>query len=269
MQTAKSIAGTLRDISAIKMRIIREKFTLNSMFYTEISDLYNLVKLHEAHAHDNDNVPPPPRKQKVLAVAITSNKRFYGLLNNNVVDAFLLYAKQDSSVDMLVVGTTGKQYLYGTEHERKSTYMSFAEDDPTPAENKEFLKRVSGYEKVVVFYPSFVTVFKQEPVMIDITYTTEPKQMSEEKIQDYIFEPEFSQMLAFFEEHIKSLLFNRTMLETELSRTAARLMKMTGAEQSATEHIGEKKRELRKAIESLSNIRLLESFSGLSIWRTK
>ena len=93
--------------------------------------------------------------------------------------------------------------------------------------------------------------------------------MSEEKIQDYIFEPEFSQMLAFFEEHIKSLLFNRTMLETELSRTAARLMKMTGAEQSATEHIGEKKRELRKAIESLSNIRLLESFSGLSIWRTK
>lgn len=268
IQTAKFIAATLRDISAIQMRSIRDSFKSNRSFYVEISELYSLVKLHAARVqYDHKTRTLDANTPSTLAVAITSNKRFYGSLNGDVIETFFEYIEEQPQADLLIVGDTGSRYVKRSIYAEKCKTLAFEDDDPTVDEMNFLLSATSKYEKVLVFYPRFVSVFKQEPAILDITYTPTPEKVTEESIEGYIFEPDIGEMLTFFEDRIKHLLLNRTMLETKLARTAARLMKMNSAEHRASDMIEDKERELRKEVSALSNLRLLETFSGLSKWR--
>jgi len=118
----------------------------------------------------------------------------------------------------------------------------------------------------MVFYPKFISTFKQGVNVMDITQTPEFKGDPEEA-ESYIFEPELSSLIDFFEVQIKNLLFNRAMIETELSRMAARMTKMNEAEGRAARLVEEKERELQKEVASVSSSQLLESFVGFKKWQ--
>jgi len=149
---------------------------------------------------------------------------------------------------------------------KKYKYMLFEDDSPTDEELGIFLERIKPYGRVVVFYPSFISVFKQGVKTMDITQKPEFTEDAE-KEEEYIFEPNLSEMIQFFEIQIRNLLFNRAMLETELARTAARLMRMNEAENRATDLIKEKESQLQKETMALSSIRLLETFLGYKQWK--
>jgi len=144
--------------------------------------------------------------------------------------------------------------------------MSFEDDNPTDEELSIFLERIKPYGRILIFYPSFISVFKQGVKTIDITQKPEPT-IDLKKEEEYIFEPDLAEMIQFFETQIRHLLFNRAMLETELARTAARLMRMNESENRATELIKEKESQLQKETSALSSIRLLETFLGYRQWR--
>jgi len=265
VQTAKFITSMLRDISAIKMRAIRDRFKTNDMFFAEISNLYNLVKLQKTKQESREKKKTKnPTTAAILRVAITSNKHFFGSLNVDVMDNFIGNLKKLSG-DNLIIGNTGKQYAVDSGYAKKCKYMAFEDDNPTDEELAIFLERIKPYGRVVIFYPSFISVFKQGVKTVDITQ--EPELTEDlKKAEDYIFEPDLDEMIEFFETQIRSLLFNRAMLETELARTAARLMRMNESENRATDLIKEKERQLQKETTALSNIRLLETFLGYKQW---
>ena len=264
VQTAKFITSMLRDISAMKMREIRSKFETNDNFFAEISKLYSLIKIQELKQLESKKKKKEENSSTLLLVAITSNKHFFGALNSNVMESFLEEGAKQSG-DNLVIGNTGKQYVTDTKYEKKCKYMSFEDDNPTDEELITFLERIKPYGRVLIFYPSFISVFRQGVKTIDLTQKPE---MTEElkKEEAYIFEPDLEEMIQFFETQIRYLLFNRAMLETELARTAARLMRMNEAESRATDLIKEKERQLQKETSALSSIRLLETFLGYRQW---
>jgi F0F1-type ATP synthase gamma subunit len=53
------------------------------------------------------------------------------------------------------------------------------------------------------------------------------------------------------------------LLETDLARTAARLITMSGAEERARDIIKQKRSQLRKMQASIINIKLLETFNAM------
>lgn len=271
IQTARFIATTLRDISAMQIRSLREEFRRNYTFYREIGDLYQLVKRHAQYRNMQEEAQENTAATD-LVVAVTSNKRFYGTLNSDVMDAFLERVEEGRTYEeYLVIGQTGKQYVSGAEYESQCQFTTFADDTPSEEEVRTFLDRIKDYRRVFLYYPGFVGIFQQEPRTIDITYTPEPERSNadpEERI-GYIFEPELPEMVAFFETQVRHLLFDRTILETKLSRTAARLVKMNGADQRASDLIEEVQRELRQQSALLSNMRLLETFSGIAQWKKR
>lgn len=267
MRTAGFIAGVLCDISAMNIQKIRENFKKNKLFYKEISDLYRLVKLQSAYAKQNISTDiNNDDKQKVLAVAITSNKRFYGSLNNDVMEFFLKYTEEQDDMVSMIIGATGRQFLVNHADAKQFEYAVFGEDNPSPKEIDLFLSKTNNYDKVLVFYPSFINMFKQAPVMVDITYTPEIKNTAIQT-ERYILEPELFEIVKFFETRVKHMLFKRTMLETELARTATRVMRMSMAENRASVIIKKRMNELKKESRVLSNARLLETFAGLSKWK--
>ena len=105
-------------------------------------------------------------------------------------------------------------------------------------------------------------MFSQDTAVLDITHT--PPRVKTESSIEYIFEPELPQILTFFEGRVRFLLFQRAMLETELARTAARFVAMSGAEQQSDATI-KKLRSFITALEnSMRNRQLLESLTGFS-----
>mgnify|MGYP006282640627 CR=1 FL=1 len=281
ISTAKSVTGVLRDISAMEIDDLREEFAKNQNFYIEISELYRLVKAKsEEDSRSNLNLDPnkedskTDKSEKVLLIAVTSNRKFFGELNKRVMEKLIKdmdsrKKRGNEDLSCKVIGKTGKQFLMNTKYENNCQYIIFKEDDPDLRERQYFLKSIGGYDKVFMFYPKFINVFRQGVEVAEISYTPELIGDEESKEVDYFFEPELSEIMNFFETQVKYLLFSRAMLETKLSRTATRLIRMNTAEEKADNLIKKKRMELKKELSSLSNMRLLEIFAGFKQWQKK
>lgn len=266
IEILRGISSALLEVSSIKIRGLREDFERNKVFYDEVSDLYRTIKISAKRKEYVDRRESIVDKE--IHVAITSNRRFYGSLNRSVIDAFGLNIVPESGIEYLVIGHTGKHFMEDTDHAELCQYLSFTEDFPTPTETEVFLERVRQYDKVILYYPKFVNIFRQDPATTDITYTTELEDIEVGgTIIEQIYEPELPHILAFFETQVRRLLFTRIMLESELSRTAARLVKMNTTEDRANTVIEQKKRVLRKETMILEDIRLLETFASAIQWK--
>lgn len=264
VRALRSISNALLEISSMRIRTLREDFDRNKSFYEEMSDLYNLVELSAVNRQYN--LDKDGTKKKKVIIAITSNQRFHGSLNRIVMESFIAQLEKEKEADYFIVGNTGRRYMEETEYNKGFEFLSFKNDYPTPGETEVFLNKVKDYEQVILFYPKFTNIFFQKAHSIDITYT--PKGEIDPKREiEYIFEPELLHILEFFETQIKKLLFMRIMLESELSRTAARLIKMNSTEGKATDTIKEKDILIKKETTILNDIRLLETFSSIVQWK--
>lgn len=267
-EVIRTISSALLEVAALRIKNIKREFEHNQSFFKEVSDLYNIIKTSAQRLgispHKNDT---QYKEMLTMSIAVTSNQRFHGLLNSRVVDRFLDSVDSKKS-DCIIVGRTGKQYASGGEEPAECEYVTFKNDYPTPNETRAFLQKIAPYSQVFLYYPKFVTVFSQEVGVIDITYSPDPTTdgVDREKEPDYIYEPELIKIIDFFETQVRRLLFLRIMLESELARTSARLVKMNTTESRATEMVEEKKRELRKEQSIVNDIHLLESFSGINQW---
>ncbi len=268
-QVAQNITKALRDISISKLQTIRDSFEKGKGYYKEIENLYRLIKYNATKT--KTPLKTSLRGTGVLSVAITSNKRFYGSLNNDVMAAFLKHVNEgDKNSAYYIVGKTGQQYVLNTPHEKKITFFNFETDEPTVNESIVFLDTTRKFDHVLLFYPKFIDVFKQEVGIIDITYITGTENATKKTIYevDYIFEPEVEELFWFFDTQVRYILFNQVMLEIELSRMSARLVRMSIAEENATYLIKKTKLQVQKAKATLQNMQLLETFAGIKKWNT-
>lgn len=267
-EAIRTISGALLEVAALRIKNIKREFEHNKTFFKEVSELYNIVK--ESSVKLGIKLPNSDMSQKekrTISVVITSNQRFHGLLNSRVVDRFLDSDRGEKS-KCIIIGRTGKQYTSGGGEDDECEYITFKNDYPTPGETLAFLRKVAPYDHVFLYYPKFVTVFSQEVGVVDITYSqdSEANDTDKEKGLDYIYEPELVKIIDFFETQVRKLLFLRIMLESELARTSARLVKMNATEGISTKMVENKKRVLRKERSIINDIHLLESFSSISQW---
>ncbi len=265
LETVRFVTSALFEVSAENISRLREAFEKNRLFYVDISDLYLAVKqaaFLRGHIEEK-----PVKKARGVSVAFTTNSRFYGSINSDVMSTFLDHVRV-AERDFVVIGKTGETFMGNYPETKKCSYFSFAEDQPTSKEIRQFLKKMAGYDQIYVFHPSFVNVFTQDVAVLDITHT--PKvggEIGKEEQLDYIFEPELPKILHFFETRVRYLLLGRAMLESELARTAARLMAMSIAEERADKELHDVRADIRREMENFNDMRLLESFSAIKQWK--
>lgn len=266
LETIGFVASALFDVSAEKINRLRAEFEKNTAFYDEIASLYQSVK---QTAFDRGELPArAPSVVSTVSVAFTSNTRFYGSINAEIITEFIEHMRSAEDTDFLVVGRTGRTLVETASGKLpKCSFYAFTEDEPTGDEIRQFLKFVAPYERVSIFYPSFVNVFAHKVAVRDVTYAPRPDHVRAATEFEYIFEPELPKILAFFETRVRYLLFRRAMLESELTRTAARLFSMNQAQDRAEGEAARLRRIMRHDAENFSDLRLLESFSAISRWK--
>jgi ATP synthase F1 gamma subunit len=271
LRSAQYITGALRDISAIELKALRGRFERNTQFTDELRDLFGLVW---SIALRTEGAVDSGKKKETLYVAYTTNRHFYGALNYDVVKKVI--KDTDTHDRCLIVGDTGKEVWKANAKKRKEvTFMSFKSDEPDQEETKSFLELSRDFSRVFVYYPGFVSVFAQEPRMLDITFRPSKKaanasgQGAGGEEAEYLLEPDLTEMLMFFNTQVRYVLFERMLLETQLSRVAARLAKMDAADTNAEQLIKNERKELRRANASFSSRRMIETLVGYLQWHTQ
>jgi ATP synthase F1 gamma subunit len=262
--TLKLISSAFTEAAASRVQKIKRKFETNRQFYDEISHLYHLVRLGSKEGKRAD--ASDKKNPKIMSIAVTSNQRFYGNINVNIMNGFL-DAIAKLTTDVLVVGGTGHDYMRTTGFTRPYDHMVFSHDVPTTDETRAFLDKIMPYDTVMVYYPKFLSLLSQTVGIVDITQAVAEKDKIPDDEIHVLYEPEYSNILEFFQRQVRSLLFLHVMLEADLSRTAARLIAMSGAEERSSELIRQKRGELRKFQASITNAKLLETFSGITKWK--
>ncbi|HQU08240.1 MAG: hypothetical protein B7X04_04090 [Parcubacteria group bacterium 21-54-25] len=270
LEALRFVTSALFEVSAEKIDALRAAFEKNSAFYTDISDLYLAVK-KTALLREEKSAPAGARASATphnLFVAFTTNARFYGSINTDIMHTFLSQIQKEAG-DYLVVGKVGESFLQDFPREARTiATRSFQDDEPTPEEIKSFLRDTATYDHVYIFHSSFVNVFTQHVATLDIAHTPTTASTHAAENIDYLFEPELPRILAFFETRVRHLLFRRVLLESELARTASRLIAMNAAEDRAETAVASEQKLIRRASEMFRDARLLEAFSAIAKWKT-
>ncbi len=258
VQTAQFVTTMLRDISATRLQSIRAEFEANKAYYQQLHGLMEGVKRYARSKSIVIDMKGNDRGR--IYVALTANKRFYGSLNNDVMQRLLTLLQEQPSIAGYVVGQTGQQYMDARPQQRaRVSSRAFIHDEPTPLELQRFILDLQDYSDVIVIHPTFVNSFRQEVKLTDITHQPEEATTKLIPSLEYLCEPELPELLHFFRTHIRLTLFKRVLLETRLALTGARLMKMQRARERSVELVREQQRVIHKEMSTIQSMRLLET----------
>ncbi len=263
-QTAEFVTTMLRDISATRLQSIRGEFEANVKYFEELHELMALV---QSYANESNIQLEKESASKRMYVAVTSNKRFYGSLNHEIIRSLYDVLLGNNESDSLIVGQTGQQITTSNPLPKKSEYMVFEKDEPTEEELYQLITKLAPYDEVLVIHPTFINSFQQHPKTTDITHLsikTDDSAKKKKRSIDYLFEPDIPKIIEFFKTQIRLTLFMRVLLETQVAFTGARLMKMQRAREKAGEMVVEQKYVIHKETNTVKNMRLLETFTGFN-----
>lgn len=251
-KTLKLITQSLGEMSAIRLRRIRNGVEKNRLFFEDISKVYHSVKLYAAHT----KIPLPAKNGKTISVILTTNEHFSGDLNSNLIDYYLTQTSKFTT-DRLVIGQSGINY-FKVNYSKDYLKLVCKNDLPTYEELKSISGLISRYQRVLVFHTFARTMLSQIPTVKDITESAYLDESQPNNLE-YIFEPEIAKVALFFDTQINILLLEQTFFEAELARIAARLIVMSQGERSADKYLKEQTQAFISAKNALSNANIIES----------
>ncbi len=255
----KQISVSYTEISSNRLKKIRILVEKNRGFLDELAAVYIIVK---QIAKERNALSP--KNPKTVSILITSNYHFYGNVNQNVTSYFV-DTMHAHATDQIVVGKTAVEWLQGIHYNLSYTFIPLKHDYPTSEELDMLVSKIKGYTKILVFYSRMRTVMSQIPTYQDITQTsylqTQPPQTQRKRL--FVFEPELTKILDFFETQGLNLLLQQAFLESELSRTASRLVSMDQAQTNADKFINEHAMLLNQAKKSAANTKLIETYTSI------
>lgn len=256
----KYIAQAYSEISAVKLQKIRSGIEKNRNFFQEITGVFRMVKV--AAAKRNIKLTGTKKKGNV-SILLTSNHRFYGALEEKLIRYFIINTTKFKT-DRIIIGKSAAEFLTAMRYSHPHNSVLFKEDLPDITELRNLIVNLMDYEQILVYYSRMQSVLLQEPHVVDVLQQP-PEHYTETTHRglDYIFEPELDKVLQFFNSQIATLLFEQTFLESELARTAARLISMNQAQGNAESLIKDQKMMLSQAKKSEDNNRLLNTVATL------
>jgi len=262
--TLKAVTQAYSEIAATKLSKIRSGMENNIQFASELGDLYQLLRQEGF----KNSLRFTPKLAGVAHLLITSNNRFYSSLEKPLAKYYLTSTNniQSASPNLptlrLVIGKTGPTFLQADRYNLPFTPINLKKDLPDASEIAELIKIIGQYQTILIYHSRFKTVLTQLPVISDITRSLIKPNPKLTEIH-YIFEPELRLILEFFESQILQISLEQTFLESELARTAARLISMDQAETNANDYLKQQSKILGTVKRSVENAKMMEMVSGL------
>ncbi len=260
----KQIAQSYTEIANLKIKKIRTQVERNRIFFEEIAKVFALVK--KLAVKQKITISKPKKR---ITMLITSNYRFYGSINSDLIDYFML-ATHKIETDRIMLGKAAIDFFKSSHTFSNYQEVLLKTDQPNASELTMLVDMIKDYTQVLVIYSSMKSLLIQEPKVADITASSSLENSSTgNELMNFIFEPEISKVLHFFDSQIITLLLEGTFLESELSRTASRFISMDQAENEANKFIKEYEKLKAYAKRNSDNNTILENFASISALRNQ
>lgn len=264
-ESLKQITQAYAEIANLKTKKIRARVEQNRLFFREVSKIYALIKQMATDKKLNTLKP-----KKRVCIVLTSNHRFYGVINSDLLEFFVAStAKLDT--DIICLGKASIDYFRATHLEGEKMQLHLRgeikevllkDDQPTASELTALINILKEYNQVLVFYSSLKSLLIQQPTVLDITASSQVLEANDKKANlKFIFEPELPKILEFFDSQILTSLLEEMFLESELSRAASRFISMNSAETEANKFIKEYQKLKTIARRNTDNNTLLETIA--------
>lgn len=270
-EALKLISTAYTEIATAKLKKIRGMVLQNRDFLADLSSVFLAVKQVAIQRKIKSALQHKPKG--IISILITSNYHFYGNVNSNLIKFFISSVIPPNggihtNSDLIIIGQTAIKHLKDTHFPKPFQEVTLKKDYPDLSELNLIVEKTKEYNQVLVFFAKMKTVMVQDPTIVDITQSSYLKPPTQEQMKSkeplFIFEPEIEKVLLFFEAQVKNLLLQQTFLESELSRTASRLVSMDQAQTNADDFIMTNKILLDLAKRSIQNQRIIETWSGMT-----
>ncbi|MBI2017779.1 F0F1 ATP synthase subunit gamma [Candidatus Daviesbacteria bacterium] len=253
----KMVAQAYSEIANQKIKLLRVNLERNREFFQEISQVFSLIRALALKRNISISKPT-----QTLSIIITSNYRFYGDINSDLIDYYIEKTKE-LKTDRIIIGKTAQAYFRKSKDFGSLQEVILAKDQPNASELTALVASLKNYNQVLIFFSKLRTLLIQDPTYTDIAKVAQiPASSKEEEKIKFIFEPELSKVLDFFDNQILTLLLEETFLESEVSRTASRFISMDQAETEANKFIKESQKIKAYLKRSLINNQILENYAG-------
>lgn len=197
--------------------------------------------------------------EKAAALVITTDKGLCGSLNTNIFKAVSGFISENRDPQFYTIGKKGRSFIAKTS---RDLVADFENSDLVTFRTASQIGRLVSKSftageiaRFSVIYPNFVSALRQEPVVMDLlpinleslkefydmALDNESRSMNHEsrgktETQDeFLFEPNLSELLDFVLTHYVQVKIYQALLETKASEHSARMLAMQTATDNAKE----------------------------------
>jgi F-type H+-transporting ATPase subunit gamma len=247
VQNTRKITKAMEMVAASKMRRAQERMRAARPYAEKIRN----VAAHISHANPEYRHPflvARDSVKRVGIIVITTDKGLCGALNTNVLRMALAKYKEwqaeGEEIDVCCIGNKGLGFMQRLGANIISQVTSLGDRPQLEALIGAVKIVLDGYsqdrfDRVLLFYTSFLNTMKQEPVMEQLLPLSGERLGAPDSNWDYLYEPDAKAVLdQVLNRYIEAIIF-QTVAENMASEQSARMVAMKSASDNAATLIDE------------------------------
>ena len=270
------ITKTMQMIATARFQAMQRRATAAQAYTQKIGEVVTELADSVGDLEGGSNpllTAPEDKAGKICLLVLTSNRGLCGGFNANLLRKAgnFLKSQQDNGLQLEVGAKKGNGFFKFSGQQVDIFHDQFESDSPTFEEVNQIAERymyeftAGQYDAVHVVYMSFISMARQEPVVMQLLPMAKPKGSGEDKMHAetlYDFSPE---PVALLEEllpiTVKTRLF-QCFNETLVSEQLARMVAMKAATDSAGKMSKSLGRQYNRARQSAITTELSEIIGG-------
>lgn len=282
VQNIKKITRAMEMVSAAKFKRVWSKLSairpysskLKNMTENLLANLKDIGFKHPFMKQSNDQALPSATTKKgtMCVIAVSSSKGLCGGYNTNMVKAlanFITSIETEKTIEIVPVGK--KMHDFARKRDIKIRDIKASGDINISLAKEIITPIINDYEngllsEVWLVYSEFINPMINRPkVQRFLPFIAETKNTPknpESATQDYIFEPEPTELLNLIIPRYLEVVFYRMLLEAYSSEHSARMIAMRNASKNASEVIDELTLTFNKARQANITRELLDIVGG-------
>ncbi len=259
--TIQDLTSIFEVIASIHISQIKDRVVSSTAFFNELWGVYSQLR-----AGEEDQRLSIQRNGRAALVVITSDGGLIGDIDERITRA-AQEQKLDDKTDVYAIGAHGAALL-------SQRHIKIAKIFKAPNIEKgetvhELAKVFGAYERVTVYYQTYVSLMKQETAHIDLFSVVQHLGKGSTKDQDlisshtYILEPSPQKIIGYMEAVMVEIALGQVLLESKLAQYASRFNAMYAAKSKAKELRDELALMLHRAKRAAGDERTKEILSGM------
>lgn len=232
IQTIEDLTDVFESIASLHISKIRDRVVASKDFFAELWQTYSSLRVNPKQQLARRQA----KKQNVL-VAIASQSKLSGQINEKVVARLVTSLKQQPGADVVLIGMQSTQILQKNQANIVGAF-GLPQGDFDFNIN-DILEVIKNYDRITVFYQTYESLRSQKIAHIDLASTVRAlgDDVTEDgktlNSQEYIFEPSLDEITDYMESIMLGVALIQVIMESKLAQYAARFNSMNAAKRRA------------------------------------